>query len=247
LEEGDREIKVDAVRELTRSLSRTPLEARFQVALLLNFDQASEEAANAILKTLEEPSSSVLLCLTAPDIDSLPETIVSRCEVIRLRPAPIGQLAGELSARLDLPLDKAELLASLGGGLPGLALRLHAQPGLLEQRAEWLLACQELLSAKRVERFAFADKASKDREGMRALLLVWLSFWRDVLLRSARSSARVSNPDWEEQLNFLAQGLTPQAVRRSVTAIEHTLDQLTTNVNTRLAMEVLLLDLPKLP
>jgi len=246
VEDGDREIKVDAVRELNRSLSRTPLEARFQVALLLGFEQANDNAKNALLKTLEEPNPSVLICLTAPDIDSLPETIVSRCEVIRLRPAPVGQLAGELGVQLDLPPDKAELLASLSGGLPGLALSLHAQPGLLEQRADWLLACQQLLSAKRVERFAFADKASKDREGMRALLLVWLSFWRDVLLRSARSSARVSNPDWEEQLDSLAQGLTPQAVHRSVNAIERTLDQLTTNVNARLAMEVLLLELPNL-
>lgn len=245
-QEGDRDIKVGAVRELTRSLSRTPLEARFQVALLLNVEQASEEAANALLKTLEEPSPSVLLCLTAVDIDSLPETIVSRCEVIRLRPAPIGQLAQELTAQLNVDPERAELLASLSGGRPGLALHLHAQPDALEQRTEWLQACQQLLSARRVERFAFAEQASKDREGLRSLLVVWLSFWRDVLLLSARSSARVSNPDWEQQLSALAQRLTPQAVRLSVKAIERTLEQLTTNVNTRLALEVLLLDLPNL-
>ena len=245
-QEGDREIKIDAVRELARSLSRTPLEARFQVALLLNFEQASPGAANALLKTLEEPSPSVLLCLTAPDIDSLPETIVSRCEVIRLRPAPISQLAKELTAHLNLEPNRAELLANLSGGRPGLALHLNGQPGALEHRAEWLQACQQLLSAKRTERFAFAEKASKDREGLRSLLLVWLSFWRDVLLRSARSSSRVSNPDWEEQLSALARRLTPQAARLAVSAIERTLEQLTTNVNARLAMEVLLLELPTL-
>jgi len=246
LQEGDREIKVDAVRELTRSLSRTPLEAHFQVALLLNFEQASEEAANALLKTLEEPGPSVLLCLTAADTGSLPETIVSRCEVIRLRPAPIGQLAEELAGNLNLARDSAELLASLSGGRPGLALRLHGQPEVLEQRAEWLQACQRLLTAQRTERFAFAEQASKDREGLRSLLLVWLSFWRDVLLRSARSSMRPANPDWEDQLNALADRLTPQVVRLSVNAIERTLEQLAANVNARLAMEVLLLELPDL-
>src|SRR3972149_10096270 len=56
VEDGDREIKVDAVRELNRSLSRTPLEARFQVALLLGFEQANDNAKNALLKTLEEPN-----------------------------------------------------------------------------------------------------------------------------------------------------------------------------------------------
>lgn len=245
-QEGDREIKVDAVRELCRALSRTPLEARFQVALLLNFEQASEEAANALLKTLEEPSPTVLLCLTAADVDSLPETIVSRCEVIRLRPAPSSQLAGALGAHLRIEPQPAALLASLSGGRPGQALTLHSQPEILEQRNEWLDACQHLLSAKRVERFAFADQASKDRERLRSLLLVWLSFWRDVLLQSARSSASSANPDREEQLSALAQKMNPQTVRCWVSAIEHTLELLRTNVNARLAMEVLLLDLPNL-
>src|SRR3990170_3744213 len=245
-QEGDREIRVGAVRELSRALSRTPLEARSQVALLLNFEQASEEAANALLKTLEEPSSSVLLCLTAPDVDSLPETIVSRCEVIRLRPAPVTQLAGELSAHLGIEPEQATLLASLSGGRPGLAVHLHSQPEILQQRDEWLDACQQLLTANRLERFAFADQASKDRERLRTLLLVWLSFWRDVLLRSADSRAASANPDREEQLNTLGLRLTPQTPRRWVSALERTLEQLTTNVNARLAMEVLLLDLPNL-
>jgi DNA polymerase-3 subunit delta' len=244
--EDDSKIKVDAIRELSRALSRTPLEAKFQVALLLNFEQANEEASNALLKTLEEPSPSVLLCLTAIDTDSLPETIVSRCEIVRLRPTPVEPLGRQLSAHLKIDAPQAALLASLSGGRPGLALRLYQQPELLQQRSEWLDACQQLLSYKRVERFAFADRASKDRDGLRDLLLVWLSFWRDVLLRSARSAAAPANLDRAEQLEILAKTLSPLAVRRWVSSLEHTLEQLTTNVNARLAMEALLLELPGL-
>lgn len=243
-QEGDREIKVEALRELTRALSRTPLEARIQVALLLNFEEASEEAANALLKTLEEPNLSVLLCLTAPDADSLPQTIVSRCELLRLRPVSVEQLASGLQEHAGLDPDEARLLASLSNGLPGKALRLHKDEAALEQRAVWLDAGEQLLSADRVQRFAFAEKASKDREELRAQLLVWLSFWRDVVLRAANYSATLSNPDRAEKVSALAARLPLPVAKKALASVERTLGQLDTNVNARLALEVLLLDLP---
>lgn len=245
-QEGDREIKVGALRELSRSLSRTPLEARFQIALLLNLQEASEEAANALLKTLEEPNPSVVLCLTALDADSLPATIVSRCELIRMRPLPSQELAAGLQTRTDLSADRATLIASISRGLPGLALRMVEDTSLLEKRETWLSAGEELLSASRVQRFAYAEKASKDRDALRGQLLVWLSFWRDVLLKSGQSSASLANPDRAALIQTLAAQLPVPAAHAALAAIERTLAQLETNVNARLAMEVLLLDLPSL-
>jgi DNA polymerase-3 subunit delta' len=245
-QEGDREIKVGALRALSRSLSRTPLEARVQVALLLNFEEASEEAANALLKTLEEPNPSVLLCLIAPDLDSLPATIVSRCELIRLRPMSSQLLAAGLQDYVGIESDEANLLANLSGGLPGKAIRLHEDSVALEQRAEWLDAGAQILSADRVQQFTFAEKASKDREALRAQLLVWLSFWRDVVLRVARSSAPLSNPDRAEKIRDLATRLPLPTAKSALASIEATLEQLNTNVNARLVMEALLLELPSL-
>jgi DNA polymerase-3 subunit delta' len=236
-QEGDREIKVGAIRELSRSLSRTPLEARYQVALLLNFGEASAEAANALLKTLEEPNPSVVICLTAPDTDSLPETIASRCEVVRMRP----MLIDALEAALDTP--QASLLAAMSGGRPGLARRLQEDPAAIEQRAEWLAACSRLLAASRVDRFAFAEKASKDRETLRAMLLVWLSFWRDVLWHAGRPAA--ANHEDGKRAAALARQVGFEKARGALAVTEHTLQQLTlTNVNARLALEVLLLEFP---
>jgi DNA polymerase-3 subunit delta' len=239
-QEGDREIKVGAIRELSRALSRTPLEARYQIALLLNFDQASEEAANALLKTLEEPNPSVVICITAPDTESLPETIASRCEVVRLRPTSVEKLAGLLGKHTQ----QAGLLAALSSGRPGMALRLNADAGSVEQRAEWLAACNRLLSASRVERFAYAEKASKDREALRSMLLVWLSFWQNVVWRAGRPLQKVANDD-DQRAVSLALLVGFDGARKALVSIEHTLEQLSvTNVNARLAMEVLLLDLP---
>lgn len=245
-QEGDRDIKVDAVRELSRGLALTPFEAKFQIALLLDFEQASQQGANALLKTLEEPNPSVIICLTARDVDSLPETIVSRCEVVRLRALAADELAQALNQRSSIEIDRARLLAGLGAGCPGLALRLHEQPDQLAQRTEWLDQGAQLLAADRVQRFAYADRVNKERETLRALLMVWLSFWRDVMLRSAGSEAQLTNPDRSQQIQSLAARLPLNAAHRAVTAVELTLEQLNVNVNARLAMEALLLQLPSL-
>lgn len=243
-QEGDREIKIDALRELSRSLSRTPLEARHQIALILNFHQASEEATNALLKTLEEPNPSVVLCLTAVDADSLPATIVSRCELMRLRPLRHAELSAGLQARLGLDAAQADVLAGVSQGLPGLALRLHETPELVEQRAAWLQAGQELLAAPAVERMAYAEKASKDRQALRSQLLVWLSFWRDVLLAASGAAGGQVNVDRAGAVQAVADRVPADEAFAALRSIERTLEQLETNVNARLAMEVLLLDLP---
>jgi DNA polymerase-3 subunit delta' len=246
VQEGDRDIKIDAMRELSRSLSRTPLETKYQIGLLLDFQLASEEAANALLKTLEEPNPSVVLCLTAPDADSLPETIASRCEILRLRPMEVTELAKALTAKLSITEEGATLLARLSGGCPGLALLWHQQPELLQKRSEWLSSAVQLLYADKVQRFAFAEKASRDRAGLRELLLVWLSFWRDVVIRTSRASTPVSNSDNEATLEKLSRELTPVTAQSALRSIERSLDRLSTNVNARLALEGLLLELPTL-
>lgn len=244
--EGDRDIKVEAVRELSRMLALTPYEANYQVALLLNFEEASVHAANALLKTLEEPPQRVLLLLTAQSEESLPATIASRCEVLRLRPVPTKVLRQDLIERGGVGEEEAQLLAGVSNGRPGYALHLHHNPDELSQRGEWLDEATGLLSKGRVERFAYTEALSKDRERLRLALQVWLSFWRDVLLRSGESGEAVANVDRTEEVEALARSLSLGRVREVVAALEETLELLSTNVNARLAAEALMLKMPQI-
>ncbi|MBC8508563.1 MAG: DNA polymerase III subunit delta', partial [Chloroflexi bacterium] len=112
-------LKVDQVRELQRGLSLAPYEATYKIALLLRFEEANPNAANAILKTLEEPPRQVILFVTAQDTETLLPTIVSRCEVIRLRPLSIDQASRGIHEKWGIPEDEARLLAHLSNGRPG--------------------------------------------------------------------------------------------------------------------------------
>jgi DNA polymerase-3 subunit delta' len=241
-------LKVEQVRELQHSLSLAPYEGRYRVALLLRFEEAHPSAANALLKTLEEPAPQVVLVLTAESTESLLPTIVSRCEVLHLRPMSMEALSSGLHNSQAVEPEQAKLLAHLSSGRPGIALRLHTNPEALEQRQEWLDDLYRLVSASRVERFAYIEPLAKkdEKEKLANILLTWLSFWRDVMLKTSGADARLVNQDWEPEIEAIANRLDLASAHGAVSAIERTLDQLNRNINTRLAGEVLMLDLPRL-
>ena len=238
-------LKVEQVRDLQHSLSLSPYEARYRVALLLRFEEAHISAANALLKTLEEPPPQVVLILTAQNAESLLPTIVSRCEVLRLRPLQAETVSQGLQERWGLSSEQSRLLAHLSGGRPGYALYLAQDKARLDQRKHWLEDHQKLLTASRVDRFAFSESHAKDKEQLRQILMVWLSLWRDVLLRASGSSAPLTNLDREDEIEALAAGLGLPVASNMVSAVQRTLDLIDRNVNARLAMDVLTLDLPR--
>lgn len=250
------EIKIQAVRELQRHLSLTPHEARRRLALLVDFELASVQAQNALLKTLEEPPEGVVLLLTARSTANLLPTIVSRCEALNLRPLDPALI--EQALRADgLPPELARLLAAISGGRPGLARTLAADEELLTRRAAALDELMRLMAAGRGERFAVAEKlarkhkTSEELESVRRraeeALLTWLTLGRDALLLSHGADAHPANPDRRADLERLARSLSPEALAAAVRALQTTLERLDRNANIQLALENLMLDLPRLP
>lgn len=240
-------LKVDQIRDLQHTLSLSPYEAAYRIALLLHFENAHSSAANALLKTLEEPGPKVLLILTADSPESLLPTVVSRCEVLRLAPVHLKTLSQGLQTQYRLDAERANLLAHLSGGRPGLALTYNQQPELLDQRNNWLDEHLSLLASNRIDRFAYAEASTKDpkeREMPRQMLRVWLSLWRDVMLESTGASTPLVNYDRANAVHQIARLLNRDRARQAVMGIERTLGLLDMNVNTRLALEVLMLDLP---
>lgn len=237
-------LKVDQIRAARRSLTFKPYQAKYRVALLLRFQEANDNAANALLKTLEEAPSYAVLILTADTPEQLLPTIVSRCEVLRLRPLNIEEVQRALESR-GVESGRAKLIAHISGGRFGYALRMLENEALLEKRAERLNDLQSLISASRLEKFAYADKLSRDKESMRQAVLVWLSYWRDVMLRSARAESPLVNVDRNLEIEDLAGRLDLSAARTVVSSLEDVLEKMERNVNARLLAEVLLLDLPR--
>ncbi len=238
------EIRIQQIRELQKTINLKPYQSHYRVLIFLRFQQASVEACNALLKTLEEAPSYAVLILTADNPEQLLPTIVSRCEVLRLRPLPIEEVQRELETR-GLETSRAKLIAHISGGRFGYALRLVGDQSLLEKREERLNDLQNLISASRVEKFAYADKLARDKESMRQAILIWLSYWRDVMLRSAQAEMPLINVDRNVEIEDLAGKLDLSIARTVVSGCGDVLEKMERNVNSRLLAEVMLLDLPK--
>lgn len=237
-------LKVDQIREVQRSLSLKPYQSKYRVALFLRFQEANDNAANALLKTLEEAPAHAILLLTADTPEQLLPTIISRCEILRLRPLPIEAVVSDLTYR-GVDEERARLIAHISGGRPGYARRLVDDVSLLERRDERLNDLQALLPAPRVEKFSYADKLSKDKDAMRQAITIWLSYWRDVMLRVAGAETPLINVDRNMEIEFLAGRLDLSTARRVVSELENALEKMDRNVNSRLLAEVLLMDWPK--
>jgi DNA polymerase-3 subunit delta' len=237
-------LKVEQVREARRTLALKPYQSKYRLLIFLRFQEANDSAANALLKTLEEAPSYAVLILTADNPEQLLPTIVSRCEVLRLRPLPLEAVESFLKEH-GADEDKARLIAHLSDGRPGYALHLLDDPAALAFREEKLADLQSLLPAKRADKFAYAEKLAKDKDVMRGVILLWLSFWRDVMLRAGGASTPIANVDRTREIESLAGRINLSEARSVVADLEKALSRLEANVNARLLAEVLLLDWPK--
>ncbi len=245
LEPQDGWIRIEAIRDLQAMLPLRPMEAPVRIALINGLDYAREQAMDALLKTLEEPPSTSRLILTASLAESLLPTIVSRCQVIALRPVPDAPIAEALMAQLGLPRQEADALARLSGGRPGWAFNAASDSSLLArhtQAIDWLLAA---LTGGRHARFALADELAR-QDDVQTVLEIWQAWWRDVMLVATGCRVTPVHIDRLDELQPVAERAGSAAACRALAALSETQQYLRRSVNTRLALEVMLLEMPYL-
>jgi DNA polymerase-3 subunit delta' len=243
----NKELSIATIRNLHHSLSLRPYMGRWRVAVVEDAETMSLPAANALLKTLEEPPPYAVLVLLAADTGRLPTTIASRTQLIPLRPLPRAQVAAALRAH-DVPPEQAESLAALCGGRLGWALDMAAHPERLAARADLLDTLAALPAADLPARFAFAaDLAGRfaaDRAGVYQTLAQLAGWWRDLLVVRLGCPALAQNVDRLPQLQAAAPALDPAQMGAFLATLTATQEQLEQNVSPRLALESLLLAMP---
>jgi DNA polymerase-3 subunit delta' len=243
-------LKVDQIRELQHKLSLTPYEANYRIALLLRFEEAHNSAANALLKTLEEPPRHVILIITADSSESLPATIVSRCQVIHLRSVPTDTITRGLVSGWNLSQDDASHYAHICGGRPGLAITLHQNLEISNQRTTWLDEHLDLLSANRVDRFAYAEQLVKkvnqgeSKESLLNKLELWQSLWRDIYLSGIQPDSEIINIDKSPEIKRISTQVDTASAIKTIKILQKTVELILKNANLRLTLEILMLDLP---
>lgn len=240
VEAGNGRVKIDQIRELQRQLALSPYEGRRRVAIIADFQTATVEAANALLKTLEEPPSPVVLALTATDTSLLLPTIVSRCQVVPLRAVPSNQIERALIDRWLQRPDLARLLSKLSGGRIGWAIAAAEDPSILARRQDHIEQLTGLLGQGRARRIRAAEQLAR-REDAASVIRLWQTWWRDVALTCSGCEELVVNIDYLDALHDHASQSSLAKANAATRAAEAALRQLEQNANARLVVEVLLL------
>jgi DNA polymerase-3 subunit delta' len=239
----------DNVQFIQSDAQLRPLMGRSKVYLIVYAEELAEDAGNRLLKTLEEPPPFVVFLLTAIERGGVLPTIASRCQEIRLRPAPRADLAKALVESGTEP-ERAQQLAALAGGRQGWALAASRDTELFEQQQLYAEQLMQALGGSRIDRLlrarALSERWSSQPETVRETLRVWMSWWRDVILVQLGLFNRSVHLEAGEQraLRAAADRVDPNAARQAAAAIQQTLADLDTNVNARLALDLLLLRLP---
>ncbi|TES81600.1 MAG: AAA family ATPase [Dehalococcoidia bacterium] len=242
------EISIDQVREMQHSSSLPPFEGRHKVFIIDGAELMSNEAANCLLKTLEEPSEGVIFILLTANDSVLPDTVVSRCQRLELRPLPTSQVETTLSERRSLESAKTELLSRLCHGRLGWALTAADDDGLLQRRDQLMEKLVEVIRGDNELRFDYAAQLaaqfSQNRASVQEVLDLWLDWWRDLLLVKLGATDTITNVDHEAELADMERGYSLAQIRAFINSIQAAGEQLRQNANPRLVLEVLMLGIP---
>lgn len=199
-EEDKKQISIESARTFISQLSSSAFFGSHKIGIIREAETLGREAANALLKTLEEPRQKVVLILLVSDEFSLLDTILSRSRVLRFHPLPIGEVYDHLVAA-SCGRDEARYLAALSQGRPALALKLWRDHAFREDYEERLQILHGLADKKLFERAGALGKllgeskaqAAKDRAS--AVLEAWTGLCRDYLLVE---SGRPVAAHWEK-------------------------------------------------
>ncbi len=240
VEPEDATLKIDQIRRIQYELSLRPVEGPRRICILTQFETSTTEAANALLKTLEEPPTHATLVLTALDASLLLPTIVSRCRVLPLRPVPPQTITDALVNHYQADPIEAEEIALLSGGRIGWAISAILDRSLTEERRQDVEALLELVPQGRAARIKLAETIAK-RDDVHGTIYTWQTVWRDMMFVSAGCEELAVNRAHLERLRELAANIKIEQSSRAAARAQEAIDQIDHNVNPRLAVEAMLL------
>ncbi|MCX6043943.1 MAG: DNA polymerase III subunit delta' [Chloroflexi bacterium] len=242
----DGQIRTEQAADIIHDVALRPAEGRYKIFIIQDIHNANDSFANKLLKTLEEPPAHAIMCLTALDRSSVLPTIVSRCQIVELRSLEVQHVEQALCNQWQAEPAQAALLARLANGRLGWAVEQLKNTNTQKERIEQLQMLWRLVGADRIERLTMAEQMASNRNNQQlfGLLELWTLWWRDILLAQAGNFEACCNIDQQSQIVRQAALLPAQQVQRYLHTLKRIETYLHHTVNTRLALDVLLLQMP---
>lgn len=233
------EIKVAQIRDLVGEVAARPFEGRCRLFVIDDAHAMNDQAANALLKSLEEPPATSHLILVTPSPQALLPTIRSRCQTLRLGPLSAATVEAYLVKSAGLGREEARLRASLAEGSVGAALTLESDE-YSELRDEILALLESAGEAAAMDRLEAAERLAERDDPMRALTVL-RGLLRDIaVLRDGAPLEMLQNADVAPRLAALSRGTMGERAEIVAEAAARTRMALRGNAHKLLVMDLLM-------
>ena len=238
VEPPNRVITIDQIRQLQKACVSAPYEANYRVVLIDECHAMKEEAANALLKTLEEPPDQMILVLITDQPHRLLDTIISRCQRVRFGALDRQEIARVLPEFIDEPVDAAvlEVAAGYGEGSLGRSVDI-LQSGMLAERADLVRKISQVEANAPRAWLELAEELSDETQDFEYRIDVLTVFFRDMMLTKRAEPTRVVNSDLQELVEEMAQKFSVQAILTTLDALMSARYRLAGHVNKQLLAE----------
>lgn len=258
IEPDGKNIKIEQIRGLNRALSFKPISGRYRVSIIRQAEVMTDEAANSLLKTLEEPPPNNVIILNVTEPLALFPTIVSRCQKVLFRPIPARAIADWLMNSQSMEGDRAHVLAKISEGSLGKAIRMCE--GEFIKRREYLIsrliqlpglsseeALEMALEHKRRRKESDADEMGKGEWDLFDLFSIWKSWYRDLLLTRLHCPADfLINVDFSQKLKNNSRHFKIENLIESFHMVDRSQRDLLQTRNVDIMMEHTILSLKRL-
>ncbi|TAL67659.1 MAG: hypothetical protein EPN82_13510 [Bacteroidetes bacterium] len=244
------QIRIASVRELKKKLVLTSSGEGRVCVIVMRADEMTTEAANAFLKTLEEPHENVTILMTTSGKDTILPTILSRCQQIRCEPLNDKEISEALKERNNIAEHEASLISAFAQGSYTRAVEYLGE-AMHEMRESAIDFLRSLLKKKmyRVEVMEHIEKFTKkhDRRDLEILLSMMLIWMRDVInLSKTGKTGKIINKDQSETIQKFVAGYPNKDYEKTVEVLEKSINQLRKNVAPQLVMIRTALDFRRL-
>lgn len=242
IDSNEGELKIEKIREAQNFLSYKSYYGSFKAVIVNDAEKMNQEAQSCFLKTLEEPKGKTIIILISSRSEVLLNTITSRCQTVKFFLIDSKSIKDYLEQQ-GVSSAKAEILSFVSGGKPGRAYNLFLNPDKIEKEKKLLKEILGVLNSGLAEKFKYAKSVDLESQNLNEILAVLIKYFRYLLFLKIG----VETP--KEQKYFIEptpsfKNYPMEKIKKIISLIEYINQQVSfTNVNQKLALEYLLVEL----
>lgn len=236
-------ITINEIRKLKQKFNLKSLFSEYKICIIDDIANITIDAANSLLKFLEEPYPKTIIILITESIDLVLPTIISRCQIVNFLPISIQVIEKALNKAENRDKNKnINQLAVMSLGRPGLAFEMLKHKEIIRNKLKVIDELKSIMETNQADQINFVSSTSQKREEIKLMLNIWLSWFRDLLLTKMGCSDFISNILKKDLILKQASKYTKEQLQRIIQAIFQAKAQINQNARPRLVLEVLLLN-----